>query len=281
MPFQQVISTLADSGEEIMGPETLLYHYPSASITNGALLTVESNHFAILKSRGAILNVFETGQYTVATPEHPLFGSFQKAWFGGQSPWQYEVLYINRAKLVCATTGQALSREMAELTYAVDYYIHVDTTDGALKLVQHMPYRSHFVSTKDVNAYAAPVIEQAINQLCQITPLEKINEHIHDLTDLVREHLAAFLIDYGIILNAVKVLVRPADEQMRRLIALKAFGLSELEAVRYYTALVMAQKGLLSAPNAACGEPFNLGGNILTSLNTLTGPLTNPGPDRN
>jgi hypothetical protein len=57
----------------------------------------------------------------------------------------------------------------------------------------------------------------------------------------------------------VKVLIRPRDERMRELISLRAFGLSEHEAVRYYVAMKMAEHGLLSAPNMACGEPFNIG----------------------
>jgi hypothetical protein len=60
-------------------------------------------------------------------------------------------------------------------------------------------------------------------------------------------------------LNDVKVLIRPRDERMRELISLRAFGLSEHEAVRYYVAMRMAENGLLSAPNMACGEPFNIG----------------------
>src|SRR5215472_4840618 len=65
--IRNVISTLTSNGEEIMGPEILLWHYPNNDIMNGSLLTVESNHFCVLKSRGAILNVYETGQYTVQT----------------------------------------------------------------------------------------------------------------------------------------------------------------------------------------------------------------------
>src|SRR5256885_16805088 len=65
--FSNVISTLTPDGEEVMGPEILLWHYPNNSILNGSLLTVESNHFCVLKSRGAILNVYETGQYPVQT----------------------------------------------------------------------------------------------------------------------------------------------------------------------------------------------------------------------
>ena len=259
MALRQVISTLSDDGKEVMGTDVLLFHYPDANILNGSLLPVESNHFAVLKSRGAILNVYETGQFPIQTPDKPLIGSFQQAFFGGQSPWQYEVLYVNRAKLVLKASGTALSREMAELAYDVDYYVHVDSTEDALKLVQHMPYNGHFLRGEDVNRYSGPVVEQAINQLVQVTPLEQVNEHIHDLTALVKEHLSAFLSVYGITLNDVKVLIFPKDERMKSLISLKAFGLSELDAVRYYAAMMMAEHGLVSAPNIAVGEAFHIG----------------------
>jgi membrane protease subunit (stomatin/prohibitin family) len=257
--IRSVISTLDPTGQEVMGPNVLLWHYPNNDIVNGSLLTVESNHFCVLKSRGAILNVYETGQYPVDTPQSVLFGSIQQAFYGGASPWQYEALYVNRAKLVVSTSGMALSREMAEMTYDVDYYIHVDTREDAVKLVQHMPYSGHALTTESINTYAGPVVEQAINQLIQVTPLEQVNEKIHDLTDIVYQHLQEFLAVYGITLNTVKVLVHPADPRMKALISLKAFGLTEMEAVRYYTAMIMAERGVISAPNMAAGLPFNIG----------------------
>jgi membrane protease subunit (stomatin/prohibitin family) len=276
MAIRQVISTLDGNGEEVMGPEVLLYHYPGNDIMNGSLLTVESNHFCVLKSRGAILNVYETGQYPVNTPDRPLIGSIQQAFYGGQSPWQYEALYINRAKLVLKASGVALSREMAEMLYDVDYYIHVASADDAVKLVQHMPYRGHFLAGKDVNAYAGPVVEQSVNQLIQVTPLEQVNEKIHDLTALVKQHLQEFLANYGITLEDVKVLVFHKDERIKSLISLKAFGLSELDAVRYYTAMLMASKGIVSAPNMAVGQPFFIGGG-LSNLLPLNHPLEETG----
>jgi membrane protease subunit (stomatin/prohibitin family) len=263
--IRNVISTLTENGEEIMGPEIVLWHYPDQSIMNGSLLTVESNQFCVLKSRGAILNVYETGQYPVQTPDRPIFGSIQQAFYGGQSPWQYEALYINRAKLVLKTNGMALSREMAEMVYSVDYYIHVETRENAVRLVQHMPYRGHALTTQDVNNYAGPVIEQAVNQLVQVTPLESVNERIHDLSQLVHEHLQQFLAIYGVTLDTVKVLIFPRDERMKALISLKAFGLKEIEAVRYYTAMLMAERGVVSAPNMAIGESFNINGTQSTT----------------
>src|ERR1700756_3052441 len=115
--IRQVISTLTNDGHEVMGPGVLVWHYPDNSIVNNSLLTVESNHFCVLKSRGAILNVYETGQYQIQTPQRAIAGSLIQAFYGGDSPWQYEALYINRAKLVVSADGLALSKEMAEMSY--------------------------------------------------------------------------------------------------------------------------------------------------------------------
>ena len=169
----------------------------------------------------------------------------------------------------------ALSREMAEMVYSVDYYVHVETRENAVRLVQHMPYRGHSLTIHEVNTYAGPVIEQAVNQLVQITPLESVNEKIHDLSQVVYQHLQQFLTTYGISLDTIKVLVFPRDERMKALISLKAFGLSELDAVRYYTAMLMAEHGIVSAPNMAIGHPFSINGvqpTISADRYTANGP---------
>ena len=259
MAVRNVVSTLNDDGTEVMGPGILMYHYPHNDILTGSLLTVENNHFCVLKSRGAILNVYSGGQYPVQTTDRPIMGSIQQAFYSGQSPWQFEALFVSAAKSVAKAQGLALSRELAELVYDVDYYVHVETKEDAVKLVTHMPYSGHLLTTDAVNTYAAPMVEQAINQLVQVTPLERVNEKIHDITELVRGHLQDFLAIYGITLNDVKVLMRPSDERMRELISLRAFGLSELDAIRFYLAMKMTERGLLSAPNMAIGEPFNVG----------------------
>jgi hypothetical protein len=76
----------------------------------------------------------------------------------------------------------------------------------------------------------------------------------------VKGHLTEFLATFGILLNDLKVLIIPKDERMRELISLQAIGLTPVEAVRYYLALKMADRGLVSAPNAAAGMPFYIGG---------------------
>jgi len=270
---RQVITSLLSDGTDMLGTKSIAVKIVDESIVSGSLLTVESNHFCVLKSRGAVLNVYETGQYALSTPDKPLLGSIAQGFFGGNSPWVFEVIYVNRSKLLIRTEGIATSSEMAEMAYQVDYYIHIDTKEAALDLITHMPFTGHTIDTKEVSDYAGPAIEQSINQIIQVTKMEDINEHIQDVRELVKNHLAEFLKVYGITLNDLKVLIMPKDPRMRELISLQAMGLSPIEAVRYYLALKMADKGLVSAPNAAAGVPFNIGGNAtgMFSVDSATG----------
>jgi membrane protease subunit (stomatin/prohibitin family) len=257
---RQVITSLQRDGTDMLGTKNIAIKIVDESIVSGSLLTVESNHFCVLKSRGAVLNIYETGQYALTTPDKPLIGSVVQGFFGGSSPWVYEVIYVNRAKLLVRNQGIATSAEMAEMSYVVDYYIHVDTREAALDLITHLPFNGHVIDTREIADYAGPAIEQAINQVVQVTKMENINEHIADMRESVKAHLTDFLRVYGIMLNDLKILILPKDERMRELISLQAIGLTPLEAVRYYLALRMAEKGLVSAPNAAAGVPFNIGG---------------------
>jgi hypothetical protein len=114
------------------------------------------------------------------------------------------------------------------------------------------------VNANEINDYAGPVVEQAVNQIVQVTPLEQVNEKIHEISELVSGHLQEFLGVYGITLNDVKVLIKPQDERMRELLSLRAFGMTEQEAMRAYLALKLADRGLAVAVNALLGEPLQV-----------------------
>jgi membrane protease subunit (stomatin/prohibitin family) len=273
---RQVISTIDRNGLSVLQPNVIAFKYPDDSIVSGSLLTVETNEFCVLKSRGAVLAVYETGQYPIQTPDKPLIGSFVQGFFGGASPWVYEPIYVSRAKILCRAEGITTSKEMAELLYQVDFYVHVDTRDDALALVMHMPFTGQIIQVDELVKYAGPVVEQAVNQVIQLTPLESVNEHIHDISELVKEHLSTFLKVYGILLNDLKVIVHPKDERMREILSLKALGLSAIEAVRMYAALKMADKGLLSAPNMAIGAAFSIGGNTLPTYSVDEAVIPDP-----
>jgi hypothetical protein len=172
-------------------------------------------------------------------------------------------------RLVVKAQGACLSREMAQVAYEADYYVHYTDTQLAAQLAPRRRSSSYTtiaddLSAEDINAYAGPVVAQAITEIVQVTPLEQVNEHIKDVTLHIHTQLAEFLAGYGITLETVKVLIHPTDPRMRELIALKAFGLDAHSAVRYYIAILMAEKGVVSAPNMAAGLPYYVDGVVPT-----------------
>ncbi|HEY9792027.1 MAG TPA: SPFH domain-containing protein, partial [Candidatus Obscuribacterales bacterium] len=229
MAFNRTVITALDSnGNDALGTKNLAYRiHNNQSIVDGSLLTVESNHFCVLKSRGAVLNTYDVGQYPVSSSDKPIVGSIIQGFWGGQSPWVYEVLYINRAKLLVHNTGVATTEEMAEVSYEVDYYIHVDSKEDALALVTHLPFNGQVINVSEVAEYCGPAIEQAVNQIIQVTKLENINDQIATLLETVKGHLSEFLKVYGIHLNDLKVLVLPKDEKIREIISLRALGVPD------------------------------------------------------
>jgi hypothetical protein len=200
---------------------------------------VVRNQFCVLKVNGAILDVYETGEYRVRTPNDSSFGSVQLTFDDEPITVEYEVLYINRAQLVSQVSGVALSRERANVDYSVDLSIYVVTREDALRLVQRMRYRDHTLGTQDINTYVRPVIQQTLNQLVQTISLEFApyqELQMQDFSPLVHERLQLFLSSYGMTVDEVKVQVVPRYEVMKPPLSLKDFGLHKLVAVSDYTA---------------------------------------------
>ena len=166
---------------------------------------------------------------------------------------------MNRAKLILSIAGTAMSKEMASLKYHVSAYIHVDTEDDAVKLVQHMPFIGHTITVDEVAQYSAPSVEQAINQVVQLTPLEQINEKMSVIMEVITGHLTDHFAVYGIHLNDIKSTVQPADERMIEIISFQALGLSPHEAVKAWLTAEAIKQGLVSAPNIMAGEGFHIG----------------------
>jgi hypothetical protein len=71
---RQVITALLRDGNDVVWIKNLAIKIADESNVSGSLLTVESNHFCVLKPRGVLLNVYDTGQYALTTPDMPLLG---------------------------------------------------------------------------------------------------------------------------------------------------------------------------------------------------------------
>ena|SRR5437762_5492530 len=106
-----------------------------------------------------------------------------------------------------------ITRKMEEIGYCVYYSIQVATQKDAVQLIQRMLYSGHTLNMRDINAYAGPVIEKAVNQFFLITPQGL--QIVQDLSQLIHQRLQPFLSNYGITLGMVKVhTLRPHDTHL-------------------------------------------------------------------
>jgi hypothetical protein len=143
---RQVITSLQRDGTDILGTKSLAVKIADESIVSGSLLTVESNHFCVLKSRGAVLNIYETGQCALTTPDKPLLGSAQ-GFFGGSSPWVFEVIYINRSKLLVRSEGVGARGPRENTLKHADLYF--ENHPILLVCMQSGLIANHFASDED------------------------------------------------------------------------------------------------------------------------------------
>jgi len=210
-----------------MGPEILLWRYPRNNIVNGSVLRVASNQFCVFKVSGAILDVYETGLHRVRIPDYPPFSWGQLTFNDEPIPPECEALYINRAQLVIKTRGVAYTSDRARVAYHGDYSVHVTMCKDAAQLAQCMPYWSLPLDTRVLNAYAGPVIEQAVNKLLQVIPLLQVQDLREELSQLVQRPLQEFLSGYGMTLDEVNVQFTPYDEHIKALFWFPAFVPSE------------------------------------------------------
>ena len=93
----------------------------------------------------------------------------------------------------------------------------------------------------------------------QVTPLTQLYTRINDIREFVRGEVSQFLAGFGITLSDMKLVLYPESERFREILKLQStMGLSAQAAVGYHLASRMAEKGLITAPNAAAGTAFTI-----------------------
>ncbi|BCU68413.1 hypothetical protein HS7_18500 [Sulfolobales archaeon HS-7] len=255
----KVVSTLLENGTSFMDQNTIMWRYPDASIFSGSYLVVESNEVAVVKSRGAILGIYQQGQYQLQTPDKPITGFIRRELYGGVAPWLYEVIFINLARLLVTTRGLAYTKELAEVEYDVTYYFHVSPNqDDVLRLIQSIMLKEHKYTVADLKFFLDPIIDQAINQLLQQVSLKEINTIADKVTEVVKSAIGQELREFGLVLDKVRVIIKANDEMIKRILSLIALGFSSDDAALYELSRVLADRGVITTPNVLAKKPLDI-----------------------
>ena len=86
-------------------PHEIAHKFPSENLRLGTQLVVHAGQTAFFVKGGQVLDSFESGTYTIKTANIPLLGKLINLPFGGDTPFQAEVWFVNTLAILDTKWG--------------------------------------------------------------------------------------------------------------------------------------------------------------------------------
>lgn len=200
-----------------MNSRELVYKFPSEDLRVGSQLVVYTGQTAFFVKGGKIMDQFESGTYAIKTENIPLLNKVINLTFGGNSPFQAEVWFINKLAIMDAKWGTSAPIQLEDPKYGVivpvrafgQYEIKVSEPRIFLEtLIGNMPS----FTTDKVNSYFRGKMMSFFTNLISdkmtkdgISVLN-INSYLVAMSEYVREQLAVEFSKYGVSLESFNIM---------------------------------------------------------------------------
>lgn len=97
----------------------LVHKFPSENLRLGTQLVVHAGQTAFFVKGGQVLDEFESGTYTIKTSNIPLLGKIVNLAFGGDTPFQAEVWFVNKLAILDTKWGTPTPIQIEDPKYGV------------------------------------------------------------------------------------------------------------------------------------------------------------------
>lgn len=210
----------------------LVYKFPSEDLRIGTQLVVYTGQTAFFVKGGKITDQFESGTYTIKTENIPLLNKLINLPFGGNSPFQAEVWFINKLAIMDSKWGTPAPIQLEDPRYGVivpvrafgQYEIKVSAPKTFLEtLIGNMTT----FTTDKVNSYFKGKMMSFFANLISdkmtkdgISVLN-INSHLIEMSEYVRSQLDVEFNKYGLSLESFSIMSINVPEEDPSFIKLK------------------------------------------------------------
>lgn len=213
-------------------PDVFAWKYPNEEIGTWTQLIVNESQEAVLVKGGKVLDVFESGSYTLDTANIPLLNKIINLPFGGRSPFTAEVWYINKAYNLDVKWGTPTPIQIQDPKYGIFAPVRSNGVFGIriqdskkflIKLVGTMQsFDSNTVNKYFRSLYITRVKDAISTYLIheQISVLE-INAYLDELSEYMKDRLKPTMEEYGIELISFLVNEISIPEDDKAVIKLK------------------------------------------------------------
>lgn len=177
----------------------------------GSQLIVSENQQAIFVKGGKICDVFETGQHTLATANLPILSQVIGSVFGGHSPFNASIYFVNKAVLMNTKFGLT-PFNLVEPNFKVpipvsargSYALKIsDARNLLIQICGNLTELTPQTIKEYFKGIVCTIVKNGILELIkqtQISPIE-LETKIDDVTKLVSEDVLSTFAEYGLILK--------------------------------------------------------------------------------
>jgi membrane protease subunit (stomatin/prohibitin family) len=178
-------------------------------------LVVRENQKAIFMKSGKVYDILGAGRYTLTSANIPLLYGVAKKFFGGKTPFQTEVIFINLKKFMIkfGTSTKTNTKDMVPVgVHGIAYLKINDPAIFAFEIVGN----NEKSSTDDVEDFIrAFIIENFINNLAEYTSFE-VYKQTKETSLHIKDDLSPEIKKYGLELDNIKIEGIDIDEEYRK-----------------------------------------------------------------
>ncbi len=284
----------------------LVHKFPSEDLRIGTQLVVYTGQTAIFVKGGVIADTFEAGTYTLNSENIPILNKLINLPFGGNSPFQAEVWFVNKLAILDSKWGTATPIQLEDPKYGVIVPVRAFGQYG-IKVVKPQLFietlagNMQTVSTEKIDAYFkgkmmsffTNLISDKMTKDC-ISVLN-INSHLNDMSEYVRTNLDTEFAKYGISMadfNIMSINVPENDSSFKRLkeakemaTAVRVAGRDVYQMERAFNVLdksasnesiAGAMMGMGIGLGASVGVGNQMGQNLAAQTATVPPPIPQP-----
>ena len=215
-----------------MPPGILVQKFPSCDLRLGTQLVVHPGQTAIFVKGGAICDEFESGTYTISTNNIPILCRLINLPFGGDSPFQAEVWFVNKLSILDSTWGTATPLQIEDPKYEIivpvrAYGQYGFKIDNPKKIIETLVGNRSAFSSGDMTIYfRGKILSQLTNIISDKLirdgiSILNINSHLSDISAFAQERLTDYFAKYGLSLQVFDIISINANENDPSFVRLK------------------------------------------------------------
>lgn len=190
-------------------PHEIAHKFPSEDLRLGTQLVVHAGQTAFFVKGGQVLDSFESGTYTIKTANIPLLGKLINLPFGGDTPFQGEVWFVNTLAILDTKWGTPSPIQLEDPKYEVIVPVRafgqygIKVSDPRL-LIESLVGNMATFSVSKIDSYFKGVLLSRFANLLS-DKLNKdgisiltINSHLNELSEFIVQSLQPDFNKYGV-----------------------------------------------------------------------------------